>query len=343
MTNKKRVGVLTNGQLLSLKAKMAHGALRYRDDINVIIDNKYIGQNSEQILPYISKRIPIVGSIEEAQEYEINELLIGVSPPGGQLDSSWEKLIDTCLLNNIRVISGLHMRFSKHDKYKYYAQNELIKDLRYEYRGEEIFTGKGLDVQKNVVLTVGSDCGSGKMTTALELYNAFVLRGLKVDFIPTGQTGMYIRGNGFAIDTVVSDFMAGAIENFVVESASKGHDYIFVEGQGSITHQAYSGVTCGLLHGAVPNILILCHDISRRNYKYFKGQIPSLADQIEIYEKLASFNRDCRVLGISLFADGVSQEKLEEIILKMESEFGIPVFAPLINGVDKMVNILTEF
>lgn len=343
MTRSRKIGVMTNGQLVSLKAKMAHGALRYLDDVAVIVDKDHSGQSSAKLLPYIRKDVPIVDSIEAALKHGITEILLGISPPGGKMDGEWESLIDTCMLHNIKVISGLHLKFGEMQKYKYHVERGKIVDLRYQYSTSDIFKGDINNVRSNVVMTVGTDCGAGKMTTALEVYNALLREGITADFIPTGQTGMYIKENGFAIDALVSDFMAGAIENFVCKSDAKCNDFIFVEGQGSITHPAYSGVTLGLLHGAAPNILILCHDISRKRYKYFEGKIPSISEQIKLYEQLASYQRECRVLGISVFAGNLSGNALMHVIDDMESEYNIPVFAPLEHGVHKMVKILKEF
>jgi uncharacterized NAD-dependent epimerase/dehydratase family protein len=335
------VGILTGGELDSLKAKMAHGVMRYRDDVAVVIDEKFSGRNIREILPYVNKNIPIVGDLHEAINMGITELLIGVAPPGGGMPEEWLEFIDEALSNHIKIINGLHLKLKELERFRRYHHD--IVDLRYSYIPKDVAHGRAAGLNKNVILTVGSDCASGKMTTALELYRGCLERGLKADFIPTGQTGMYIMGgNGFAIDAIISDFMAGAIEDFVCESA-RNYDFIFVEGQGAITHPAYSGVTLGLMHGSAPNIIVFAHDVSRNKLAYFNQDIPSLAEQIDIVEKLAGYQRKCRVLGISLFAAGMNRETVEEIIHEMETEYRIPVFAPLITGCDKFLDILEEY
>lgn len=342
MAGSLRVGILTGGELDNLKAKMAHGVMRYRDDIRVVIDEKFAGKSVKEVLPYVNKPIPIVGTLDEAVQMGIDELLIGVAPPGGGMPEVWLEFIEEALINRIKIVNGLHVRLKELARFQKYAHQ--IVDLRYSYVPKDVAHGLAAGLKQNVILTVGSDCASGKMTTALELYQGCLKRGLKSDFIPTGQTGMYIMGNhGFAIDAIISDFMAGAIEDFVCQSAAQNHDFIFVEGQGSIIHPAYSGVTLGLMHGSAPNIIVFAHDVSRNKLAYFDKDIPSLAEQIDIVEKLAGFQRKCRVLGISLFAAGMNREAVEEIIHEMETEYRIPVFAPLITGCDKFLDILEEY
>jgi uncharacterized NAD-dependent epimerase/dehydratase family protein len=342
MISNTKVGILTGGELDSLQAKMAHGVMRYRDDVVVVIDDKFAGRNVKDILPYVNKNIPIVSTLNDAINMGINELLIGVAPPGGKMPEEWLDIIYKAVVKDIKVINGLHIKLSKLDRFQDIDVNKII-DLRYSYIPKNVAHGKAAELNKNVILTVGSDCASGKMTTALELHRDCLRRGLKSDFIPTGQTGMYIAGKGFAIDAVISDFMAGAIEEFVCESAENNSDYIFVEGQGSILHPAYSGVTLGLIHGSAPNIIVFAHDISRSKLAYFGKEIPSLKEQIDIVERLAGYQRQCKVLGISLFAAGIEKSELDEIIYEMEMEYRIPVFAPLVTGCGKFIDILEEY
>lgn len=338
--NGKRIGILTEGELLSLKAKMAHGVMRYRDDVEVVIDRSCSGRNIKDLLPYVNKNIPVAGTVREAIELGINELLIGVAPPGGGLPPEWMDIIEEAITAGIKIANGLHIRLAEEERFQKYKNN--IFDIRYSYVPKDVAHGRAAKLKKNVILTVGSDCASGKMTTALELHQCCRRRGLRSDFIPTGQTGMYIMDNGFAIDTVISDFMAGAIEDFVCEAAQQ-NDFIFVEGQGSLIHPAYSGVTLGLMHGSAPNIIVFAHDITRERLAYFDRNIPSLEEQIEITERLAGYQRPCRVMGISLFAANMEKAAVEEVINEMENKYGIPVFAPLVTGCGKFVDILEEY
>ena len=341
MTKTRRIGILTGGELGSLKAKMAHGVMRYRDDVVVVIDEKYQGKTVEQINTYVNKRIPIVGDIYGAMEYKIDELLIGIAPPNGEIPYEWINMIQIAASHNIKITNGLHMQLSTDERFKD-IDRRLIDDLRFRNYTKNVATGKAAKLTNNVVLTVGSDCASGKMTTALELWKACKIRGFSTEFIATGQTGMCIADKGIAIDAVVADFMSGVIENLVCESA-ENNMFVFVEGQGALAHSAYSGVSLGLLHGAAPNIVIFCHDISRKKLEYFDKEIVSMDEQISMVEKLASYQKKCNVLGISLFAEGVDEKEINRIIYEMETKYRIPVFAPLITGCDKMVRILEEY
>ena len=138
------------------------------------------------------------------------------------------------------------------------------------------------------VLTVGSDCAIGKMTVSLELDRAARARGLASRFVPTGQTGIAIAGWGIAVDAVVSDFLAGATEQLVVEGHERGGELLMVEGQGSLIHPAYSGVTLGLLHGAAPHALVLCHMAGEREIEGYPGHpILPLPELVELHERMS--------------------------------------------------------
>lgn len=337
---KKRIGIFTGDELVDLKSKMAHGVMRYRDDVVVIIDKKYQGKKVKELLTYINKDIPIVGSVEEALSFGIDELLLGAAPPGGQLTKPFYEAIFIALDNNIKVINGSHIELKKSEHFQDFSH--LIVDLRYSVKGEKVASGKCSTVDANIILTVGTDCACGKMTTALEIYKEAMESGLNCDFIPTGQTGMYIMDKGFSIDAIVSDFIAGTTEDFVYESAKK-HDFVFVEGQGSLTHPAYSGVTLGLMHGSAPNIIVLCHDLRRDSVAYFNKELYPLEEHIELVEKLANYQRESHVLGISLFADDLSDEEMEQIKYDFELKYRVPVFFPTQQGCRDFVELLKEY
>ena len=161
-----------------------------------------------------------------------------------------------------------------------------LRDLRRPPAGLDCPTGANLEVDAQIVLTVGSDCAIGKMTVSLELDRAARARGIASEFVPTGQTGIAIAGWGIAVDAVVSDFLAGAAERLVVEGRRRGGELLFVEGQGSLVHPAYSGVTLGLFHGSVPHTLVLCHRAGTTEIEGSPGHpIPPLAELVELHER----------------------------------------------------------
>lgn len=335
---RRRVGIYTGGELGSLQAKMAHGILRYVDDVEVVVDPLRAGGSVREFVAGCDKDIPIVPSVAQAVAAGITELVIGVAPPGGGTDDPWPALLQPALSAGVRVVNGLHTRLATLPEF-HDCPPGLIVDLRHLHCPTTVARGRAAHVDKRIVLTVGSDCATGKMTTALELHLACTAQGLRSDFVPTGQTGMYIAGKGVAIDAVVSDFMSGAVEDLVVESADN-HDYVFVEGQGSLTHPAYSGVSLGLLHGAAPDMLIFCHALGREKLEYFDQHIPDLRQQIDMVERLASVQKQSRVVAVSLSTHGHSPAEASRAIQRLEKELGLPVVDPFRSGCTRLVDLV---
>ena len=176
-----------------------------------------------------------------------------------------------------------------------------LRDLRKPPAGLGTPTGENLTHGANVVLTVGSDCAIGKMTVALELDAAARRRGIASEFVPTGQTGIAIAGWGISVDAVVADFIAGASEQLVLEGIERGGELLWVEGQGSLLHPYYSGVTLGLLHGSAPQGLVLCHKAGQRYVDDDERfPIPPLAELVELHERASLLARPAKVLAIAL-------------------------------------------
>ena len=176
-----------------------------------------------------------------------------------------------------------------------------LRDLRRPPAGLSVPTGANLEVPARIVLTVGSDCAIGKMTVSLELDREARARGLRSVFVPTGQTGMAIAGWGIAVDAVVADFIAGAAERLVVEGVERGGELLLVEGQGSLVHPAYSGVTLGLLHGAAPHAYVLCHRAGATEIDDHPGHpLPSLAELVELHERISLPARPARVACLAI-------------------------------------------
>ena len=176
-----------------------------------------------------------------------------------------------------------------------------LRDLRKPPGGLNVPTGRNLELDTTTVLTVGSDCAIGKMTVALELDRAARARGLASQFVPTGQTGIAIAGWGISVDAVVSDFLAGATEQLVVEGYDRGGtDLLLVEGQGSIVHPAYSGVTMGLIHGSAPHLYVLCHLAGTTEVEGYPGHpLPSLAELVRLHEALSLPIRPAKVACVA--------------------------------------------
>ena len=180
-------------------------------------------------------------------------------------------------------------------------QGVALRDLRRAPDGLNVPTGANLELDATTVLTVGSDCAIGKMTVSLELDREARSRGVKSEFVPTGQTGIAIAGWGISVDAVVADFIAGAAERLVVEGRERGGELLLVEGQGSLLHPMYSGVTMGLIHGSAPHAYVLCHYAGQKfvdeNPRF---PIPPLSEIVELHERISLLPRPAKVVASAL-------------------------------------------
>jgi uncharacterized NAD-dependent epimerase/dehydratase family protein len=185
--------------------------------------------------------------------------------------------------------------------------------------------------------------GVGKMTVALELDRTARARGLRSEFVPTGQTGIAIAGWGISIDAVVSDFLAGAAERLVVEGHERGGDLLFVEGQGSLVHPAYSGVTLGLLHGSAPHELVLCHLAGTTEVDGYPGHpLPSLAELVALHERTSLPKRRATVACVALNTRLLDEADARDAVAAAEAETGLPTDDPVRFGSDRLLDTLVR-
>ena len=200
-------------------------------------------------------------------------------------------------------------------------------------------TGANLELPGRTVLTVGSDCAIGKMTVALELEREARGRGLAALFVPTGQTGIAIAGWGLSVDAVVADFIAGAAERLVVEAVERGGELLLVEGQGAITHPAYSGVTLGLLHGCAPHALVLCHRSGDTEVEGYPGQpLLSLPELVDLYTRIGLPARRPDVVAIALNTSSLDDNGAREAIAAARVLTGLPADDPVRFGAGALLD-----
>jgi uncharacterized NAD-dependent epimerase/dehydratase family protein len=315
--------------------KTALGVLRYRRDAVVaILDSNRAGESDDGV--------PVVGTVEESLAYAPTTALVGVATQGGRFPPAWVEILRQCIVNGIDVENGLHVFLADDPELRPLAQQHGVelRDLRRPPAGLSTATGANLDVPGTIVLTVGSDCAIGKMTVALELDLEARRRGERSIFVPTGQTGIAIAGWGIAVDAVVADFIAGAAEALVVEGSRRGGELLWVEGQGSLLHPVYSGVTLGLYHGSTPHLLVLCHEPGRDEIEGAGGgphPIPPLRDLVELHELLALPVRPARVAAIALNTRGLSEEKARAAIEAAAAETGLQADDPVRFGAERLV------
>jgi len=276
--------------------KTMRGVLRYRgEDVVGILDSMRAGETEEGY--------PIVADVEAAIGLGPNVALVGVATQGGRFPPAWRKVLRDCVEHGISIENGLH-EFIRDDPELAplaAASGATLTDLRRPPEGLDVPSGRNLGLPGKIVLTVGSDCAIGKMTVSLELDREARSRGIASEFVPTGQTGIAIAGWGISVDAVVADFIAGAAERLVVEGSERGGELLLVEGQGSISHPAYSGVTLGLIHGSAPHAFVLCHLAGSTEVEGYPGvPLLPLPELVELHERISLTSRRAPVACIAL-------------------------------------------
>src|SRR5829696_10433327 len=234
--------------------------------------------------------IPVVGTVADGVPFEPTTAIVGVATQGGRFPPAWRELLKSAIANGLDVESGLHEFIGDDAELSELAARHGVelRDLRKPPPGLSVPTGANLEVRATIVLTVGSDCAIGKKTVAVELDLEARRRGLKSVFVPTGQTGIAIAGWGIAVDAVISDFLAGAAEWLVVEGSQRGGKLLWVEGQGSLAHPAYSGVTMGLIHGSAPHAYVFVHKARATHVEgYPDHPLPDLRELIALHERVS--------------------------------------------------------
>jgi uncharacterized NAD-dependent epimerase/dehydratase family protein len=314
--------------------KTARGVIRYaREKVVAVLDSQRAGEDYEGF--------PIVGSVEEAMPLGPNTALVGVATSGGRFPPEWRELLKSCVAAGLDIENGLHERVSEDPELVELARRHgaELRDLRKPPEDLNVASGANLEVDARIVLTVGSDCAIGKMTVALELDRETRGRGIESVFVPTGQTGIAIAGWGIAVDAVVADFIAGAAERLVVEGVERGGRLLWVEGQGSLTHPQYSGVTLGLFHGSAPHALVLCH-VPGQEYVNDDPCFPmsSLAELVELHERSALIARPAAVAAIALNTRGMEEDDARAAVARAEEETGLAADDPVRFGAAKLVD-----
>jgi uncharacterized NAD-dependent epimerase/dehydratase family protein len=314
--------------------KTLRGVMRYRrESVVAILDTNRAGETDDGV--------PIVGSVNDALCFDPDTALVGVVTQGGHFPADWRVLLRSCVAKGLDLENGLHVRLKDDPELVELAARHRVelRDLREPPADLSTATGENLDVDATIVLTVGSDCAIGKMTATCELDLEARRRGLRSVFVPTGQTGIAIAGWGIAVDAVVSDFLAGAAERLVVEGARRG-DLLWVEGQGAILHPVYSGVTLGLMHGSAPHLYVLCHEVGRTTVEgdATESPIPSLAELVELHERMSLKRRPARVACIALNTAPVSEDEARAAIAAAEDETGLPADDPVRFGAGKLLD-----
>ena len=328
---RRRYAVLAEGWFANRHAKTAHGLIRYgRDEVVCVIDSTLAGRSVSEVMPNLSEpargEVPIVAGIREALELGPTSVLVGLAPAGGRLPEAWMQALREAAENGLEIVSGLHQRLGPE------FPGARVWDVREPPGDVPLFSGEGFGVEPVVALAVGTSSAIGKMTAVLEIQRAALKGGTRAEFVPTGQTGAVIAGWGICIDAVVSDFATGASEQLVLEAAGRepAPDLILVEGQGSIAHPAYSGVTTALLHGSCPDCLILCADAHGPRDELFPGvPFPQPNEISRLYEGLAALVKPAPVVAVSVNTSSLGDADARALVDRISEETGLPAADPV--------------
>ncbi|RME14548.1 MAG: DUF1611 domain-containing protein [Alphaproteobacteria bacterium] len=316
-----------------LAAKVAQGIRDWRPE-NAVGQFRMEGCKADLGLPDMS--------LAEAKAAGAKTLVIGVANRGGVISPAWKKVLVAALEEGFDLASGLHNLLR--DEPDLVAVAEATGRALHDVRVPEVDypIANGVKRRGKRCLAVGTDCSVGKMYTALAMDREMKARGMKSTFRATGQTGILITGDGVPLDAVVADFMAGAVEWLTPDNDDDHWDMI--EGQGSLFHVSYSGVTMALIHGGQPDALILAHEPTRPHMRGLPGyELPTLEELRDTALKLARVaNPACEVAAISLNTQHMSEDEATAYIAEVEARMGLPATDPYRFGAGKLVDALAR-
>ena len=275
--------------------------------------------------------------IETAIEKGVASLVIGVAPIGGSVPSEWWDVMRQAAATGLNVISGLHTRLNDNPVLCEAAAKSGAQLIDVRVPPKNLPVGNGIKRRGMRILTVGTDCATGKKYAALSLHASFRFAGLKSTYRATGQTGIIIAGEGMPIDAVVADFVSGAAE--VLSPDNDADHWDIIEGQGSLFHPAYSGVSLGLLHGSQPDGFVVCHDATRKKICGWEHySLPTIEECIVLHERAARrTNPSARCVGICVNTSGLSKDRREPYLEGLRHRHDVPAVDPLIDGCDELV------
>lgn len=279
-------------------------------------------------------------SLAEARDQGAKTLVIGVANRGGVIGDHWITPLTEALELGYDIASGLHARLADIPSLKEAADRNGCHLFDLRHTNQVLPVGNGKPRSGKRLLAVGTDCSVGKMYTTLALEKEMKNRGMKVDFRATGQTGIFIAGSGISVDAVVADFISGAVE--LLSPENDGDHWDIIEGQGSLFHASYAGVSLGLLHGAQADALVMCHEPTRDHMRGLPGRpLPDIMDCIRLNEEMARMtNPAAKCIGISVNTKNMGECKALSYLKELEADTGYPCVDPYLTGVGRLVDAL---
>lgn len=333
--------LLADRSFSTLEAKTAACYLMYRArDVVAVLDGAHAGARARDVIGF-GGDVPVVATVHDALALQPEVAVVGTAPRGGGLDATMRAQIAECLGAGVDVVSGLHVYLDDDPELHALAVagGARIWDARRVPEITLVSTGSGCTTGARTVLLVGSDCNVGKMTATVELYEAARRRGWRAEWAATGQTGIMLRGRGIAVDRVIADFVGGAAE-ILVNAEGRDAEVVFVEGQGSINHPGYAGVTLGLMLGAAPDAMVLAHAAGRATLKRLDVPIPPLRELVALYERLARTQKPARVAALVINTSGLDDAAARRVLSEAERETGLPATDPVRWGCDPVLDAL---
>ncbi|MGQ9602786.1 MAG: DUF1611 domain-containing protein [bacterium] len=337
MIDFRRAAILAEGKLGILTSKTAACLIKYQPHrVACVIDSTKAGRNCSEVLGF-GGEIAIVASIEQALAYSPDVLLIGIAPRGGLLPPEWRSIVLKAVRSRLGIVSGLHTILEEDEEIFREARKHGVHiwDVRKSTVPDGVLEGKLSDKKGKVILTVGSDSRTGKMTVAYELAAYLNGKGVRARFVATGQTGIILAGFGTAIDRVPGDFMSRVVEDLTYQALVDA-DVAVVEGQGSIVHPAYSGVALAIIHGCRPDAMIMCHQPSRLAIEGYDVEIPSLRSLIKLHEGICAPLFDSRVVALALNTFDLDEKEAKRTVEMYEKETGLVADDVVRWGCDKI-------
>ncbi len=336
----RRLLILTEGHTNPRAGKTASSLLRYkRAEVVALLDSTQAGKTVGEVMG-VGDEVPIVASLDQAPT--ANTLLIGIAPAGGKCPPEWKPILLAAIERGLDVVAGLHDFLGDDPELAAAAKKHgvALVDVR---KNQERDVAQRLNIREDClrIQTIGHDCSVGKMVTAIEITQGLKRAGHDAKFVATGQTGIMIEGDGCPVDCVVADFINGAVEKLIL--TNQQHDFLLVEGQGSLCHPRYSSVTAGLLHGAIPQGLILCYECGRDNVGGMPHiPIPPLTVIRDIYESMATLMSPAEVIGVAMNSRTLSAEAAAAEREQVRAELGLPVCDVIRDGADELVQAVLE-
>jgi uncharacterized NAD-dependent epimerase/dehydratase family protein len=344
----RRIALLMHDSMLDLEnGKTGLPMLRHSDlDIVAVIDRQTAGRDLAEVmrLPAV-RQVPIVGSVDNAQAFAPDTLVVGFAPLGGKLPSFCRIEVATALRAGMSIASGLHSSLANDAEFAaLVGAGQWIWDVRREPQGLTSGSGAAAKLACRRVLLIGTDMAVGKLTAALALNAAAARRGIKSGLVATGQTGIMITGAGIPLDAIRVDFAAGAVEAEIVRE-SVGRDLLWIEGQGSLINPA-STATLPLMRGSQPTSMILVHRCGVDHLIDFpERRIPPLADVIRLNEAVASaagMFGSPRVVGVALNTWRLAPDAAHRVTHEIESATGLPTADVVRNGPDRILEAVLQ-